>query len=376
MAAVQNIIFLIAVAVDDSFLSVDTAVKLSDGTMQPVTSSTSNRIGPEGGKAYFQSSDVFLVVPQGAVPSATTFFLKTYLDPSIMPPVKSKNEMILSPVFHLSSSLARNHHFTKPLQVFLPPEVPLRARGSDSGWLLQLKQSVSSKGLPSIWHTVLELNTKTGVISWSSSVHYHHASCTLGLDHFSLWAWVGSWFGINSELYVDYAVFGKQQQHNIWEIAVHVIYKSKVVYKALKSRLEKEAYVALKPPNTDLVRYMGEVSVKIQCMHPWKVEMGKPDEIDAKLIWGCKQGGSCYRDVIVKAEGCTADTLQCIIEVSFKAKGDAKAGHPVRFNVFHPLQVSQVVQQTEDERSHTAPGPGEEVHLVSAARDSVGTHAG
>ena len=62
LKAFQNIIICLTGAGDESFLTLDIKVKASDGAVQPVTSSASNVIGPEGGKVEFSSSDVSLRV--------------------------------------------------------------------------------------------------------------------------------------------------------------------------------------------------------------------------------------------------------------------------------------------------------------------------
>ena len=122
----------------------------------------------------FQSSKVSLYVPEGAVPPATSFSLKSYVDLRVLPPLTSKDEVTLSPAFQLSSSLPQGHlSLKKSLLLSLSPEVPLSASDRDNGWLLQLKSSEFSDGLPDQWQTMLEINTKTGeVISLSSNSQY------------------------------------------------------------------------------------------------------------------------------------------------------------------------------------------------------------
>ena len=271
--------FLHIGSTDDSFLTFNIRVESPDGTVQPVTLTVSKEIGPEGGKVEFPSSEVFLDVPQGAVPLATTSSLKTYVDPAHLPPVTSNDEVPLSPAFYLSSSLPEDHYFDKPLQLSLPLEVPLRASDYNSGWLLQLKRSKSSGGLASEWLTVLELNTKTGeVVSQSSFVHYDHTSGTLGLDHFCRFAWlgkplraVGSIFCFSSLRRILYAVFGKQIQHHKWLVSTHIIHGSQVVYKSLVHKLKEKAYVELTLPSSDCIQSDGKVSVCFQCLEPWQV---------------------------------------------------------------------------------------------------------
>ena len=204
-----EVFWLVGLA-DDSCLPLDIRIKSSDGTVLPVISSVSNEIGPEGGRVEFQLADVILDVLQSALSSAVTFIccyfhllllssavtfsVKAYVDPACFPPVALKDEVLLSPVFHLFSSLPHDHHFKKPLQLQLPLEVPLRSSDRDSGGLLQLKRSESSDSLPSEWHTVLELNTETGEVTSQSFLQFEYASGTLHLDQFSCFAWLGKPF--------------------------------------------------------------------------------------------------------------------------------------------------------------------------------------
>ena len=305
------IVFLIS-APGKSLRSLATKATSSHEKLQPlswpVTSSKSNKIGPEGGKIEFQSSDVYLIVPKGALPSTTIFSLEAYVNSSVLPPVTSEVEMTLSPVFHLSSLLPRNQHFEKPLQLFLPLEVPLRASDRDSGWLLQLKKSMSDK-LPSEWHIVLQLNTKSGeVVSQSSFVDYDHASGTLLLDHFCRWIWKGFRLGFDSERYVYCSVFGRRTQPNKWEVAVHIMHKSKEVYRQLVRKLESKDYVVIKGFKPHTMCYKGHVSVDIQCLNSWKVQVGKViHRIDSQVIWDCNQDESYYHEVYVEDKSCEAD---------------------------------------------------------------------
>ena len=111
-------------AENDLFITLDTTVNSSDGTVQPVTLSISSKIGPEGGMVEFPSSNVSLIVPKAAVSSDTTFCLKTYVHPDYLPLATSDDEVPLSPAFRLSSSLPRGHKFGNRLQLSLPVEVP------------------------------------------------------------------------------------------------------------------------------------------------------------------------------------------------------------------------------------------------------------
>ena len=378
-------------ATESLFLTLDIRVNASDGMVQPVTSSVSSEIGPEGGKVQFQSPEVFLAVPEGSVPSATSFYLETYVDPACLPPVTSEEEVPLSPSYHLSSSLPKDHHFTKPLQLSLPLEVPLKASDTDSGWLLQLKRSETSSGVPTKWHTVLELNTKTGdVVSRSSSFHYDHASGTLLLDHFSWFAWlgealkaVGGMFGFSSSLrQIDYAVFGKEIQHHKWLIAAHIIHRSKVLYESLAKKLKERDYIELSYPNTDCIQLNGEVSVQFRCLDPWQVQQGKPEVlINTNRIWASAQHSSCYHEVTIEDSNLSADTLECTIKASFRAKGDKDPGESVELVISHPLRLTKPetgtlalslfgVPGSEGESSSTP--TGKEIVFGLHSRESMG----
>ena len=372
-------------ALGDSFCTLSTTVKSSDGLVQPVTSSISSEIGPEGGEVVFQSSDVYLVVPPDAVPSGTTFFLSTYVDPSFLPPVTSKDEVTLSPAFHLSSSLPRGHHFKRPLQLFLPLEVSLRASDCDSGWLLQLKKSMSSDGSPSKWQTVLAANTKTGEFVSQSSVveYYDHTSGTLCLRHFCRFAWIGkryealrSLLGFTSSpsplRQISYAVFGKQLRRHTWMIATHIIRGSKVAYESLRCKRENAAYVELKHPNSDSIQSDGEVLVRIQCFKSWKVRRGNTEcHFSTDRIWGSSQDCSCYYEVVVEDSACSTDMLECTIEASFRAKGSENVaiGHPVELVIYHPLVTKSEAAtlsppEIADSQVVSSGTPGEELVLV------------
>ena len=336
--------------------------------MLPVTSSVSNEIGPEGGNVQFQTSGVFLGVPQGAVPSPTTFYLETYVDPAHLPPVTSKDEVPLSPAFHLSSSLPQDHHFERPFQLSLPLEVPLRAGDHNSGWLLQLKRSRSSDGLAGEWHTVLELNTETDeVVSQSSFLRFDHAHGTLHLDQFSCFAWLGKPFrairsklGFNPVRKINYTVFGKQIQSHKWCIATHIIHGSNVIYESLVRKLKEKDYVELTHPKSDCIRSRGKVSVCIQCLEPWHVRLGKKDvQMNTNQIWRSGQHSSCYHEVTVEDSSFEADTLECTIEASFWAKEDRDCGDSVE------LVVSRRLQLTKPEAGFT----GEELYFVCNARN-------
>ena len=173
--------------------------------------------------------------------------------------------------------------------------------------------------------------------------------------------------GFNSQRTVEYAVFGRQVQKHKWEVAVHIIHKSKVVYEQLVRRLRNGAYVELKQPNTDCIRYLGEVSVNIRCEEPWRKRVGELEgRINASRIWGCQQDDSCYHEVTVEDRSCTADALECTVTVSFRPEGDTEKGCPVVLPISHPLEL-QVGQQTLD--------VGSNIMVSTSTREVVGAPA-
>ena len=314
----------------------------------------------------FPSSDVSLVVPRGAVSSDVTFSLETYIHPDYLPRATCDDEVPLSPAFHLSSSLPQGHKFQNRLELSLPLQVPRIAHGCDSGWKVQLMINKCSDGVPrkTEWYPVLQLNTKTGeslkldtesgelsAEPQSSFVYYDQDSGTIGLDHFCLLAWVGealneigSMIGCNPIRLIDYAVFGKQivNRECAWRIAFHTIHRSKDAFESLVRDLEKDGYVMLGYPTTEHIQSDGVVSVCIQCLEPWYRQQGKEEsQINTKRIWASGQHSLCYYEVTIADSSCSADTLKCSIEVSFRAKGDKDAGCSVWFNISHPLQVTK-----------------------------------
>jgi hypothetical protein len=329
-----------------------TAVE-TDGMMQPVTLSSSREIGPEGGTVKFESSDVILVVPQGAVMSATKFSLKTYVEPAFLPPTISKDEVTLSPAFHVSSSQQLHHQFEKPLQLSLPVEVPLTASISDSGWLLKLKKSESSSGMPSEWDTVLELNTKTGdVVSHSSFVDFDFESGTLQLTQFSWLAWLGealtelgTMLGITSLRGIHYAVFGKKIKEHKWLVAAHIIHGSRVVYEFLVQKLREMDYVELTYPKADCIQIDGEICLRFQCLEPWQVQQGRLEvQFTTNQIWSSEQHCSCYHEIMIEDGECSAEALECKIGASFWANrvvetGESSVdGSSLELLISHPLK--------------------------------------
>ena len=331
------------------------ALDTTADSVKSITVSVSEEIGEEGGMVDFHSSEVSLYVSEGTVPPSTSFSLKSYVDPRVLPPLTSKSEVTLSPAFQLSSSLPQGYHpFKKPLQLSLLPEVPLSTSNRDNGWLLQLKRSETSDGLPDEWHTMLEINTMTGeVISHSSNSLYDPKSHAVYLYQLPWLSWigkpletVGSVVGSSSSSIslreINYAVFGKQIQHYKWLIAAHIIHKSEVVYKLLVEKLKRESYVQLNHPHTDCIGPNGKVCLQVQCKVPWQVQQGKPEvHIQTSRIWGSEQDASCYHEFTVEDHTCLADTLEFTIGASFHAQGGKDAECPVQLIISRPLCESQ-----------------------------------
>ena len=220
------------------------------------------------------------------------------------------------------------------------------------------------------WLPVLQLNTKTGevlkldtktgelkAVPESSFVHYDQDSGTIGLDHFCSFAWigeplkavgeavkaVGSMLGVlNPERYIDYAVFGQQIQNHKWHIAAHIIHRSSVAYEALVRNLKEKGYVELKYPSPDCIQLRGEVSVRIHCLEPWRVQHGKVEvQISTRRIWGSGLHSSCYHEVTIEDTNCSADTLECNIDFSFCSKGQKDPEAPVAFTISRSLQSTK-----------------------------------
>ena len=148
------------------FFALDTTANSSG---KADTLSVSDEIEQQGGRVEFQSSKVSLSNPEGAVPPSTSFLLKPCVDFRDLPPLTSKDEVTLSPAFQLSSSLPQGHPFKKPLQVSVPPDVPLSASDRGNGWQLHMERGESSDGLPVECHTMLEGNTKIAEVICHSS---------------------------------------------------------------------------------------------------------------------------------------------------------------------------------------------------------------
>jgi hypothetical protein len=321
----------------------DIVVRSSGGKALPITSSVSNQIGLEGGTIQFENSDVSIRVPQGTVSFPTTFILETYVDPVHLPSLKLKDEIPLSPAYHLSTTPPHDH-FIKPLQLSLPLDVPLEATDHDTGWLLQLKKVMSPA---SQWHTILELNTKTGeVLSHSSFLHYDQTQGTVHLDQFSRFAWLGKPFrairsklGFNPLRKINYTVFGKQIESHKWCIATHIIHGTRVVYEALVHTLKEKNYIELTHPKSHCIRHRSTVSLCIRCLKPWHVQLGKQTtKLNTNQIWRNSQHSSCYHEVMIEDSSFEATTLDCLVEASSIGE-DRDDADSVELVVSAPLQL-------------------------------------
>ena len=205
---------------------------------QPVASVAEN-IDTEGG--LLQSDSVSVLVPDGAVSIPTTFSVATYLDEKVMPPV-NEEEVVVSPVVHISTSQS-SHKLNKPVQLSLRPEVALKPREHETGWLLELKMSESSiEGKPSDWHTVLQLNTDTeGVETHSPSIRYDPNTQTLYVNDVGFMVWLGKALGIQSRRVVRYALFGQQLQVHNWKIATRIIDGSMSTYNEIAENMKSKS---------------------------------------------------------------------------------------------------------------------------------------
>jgi hypothetical protein len=325
---------------------------------QPVESVVAVDIGTEGGQ--LQSSDMSVVIPEGAVSSSTTFSAKIYLNPHTMPPTKSDQQVVLSPAVRLSSSLPRSLQFNKPVQLTLSPEVPMQTSRHNSGWLLELMRSESSPDeLPNEWKVVLEYNTNKGkVVSHSPFVHYDSKTCSLYVDHFCWFSWIGrplqalgSMLGINVSALreIDYAVFGKQVHRHKWCIATHIVHGARSIYDSLAKKLEADGYIKLSPPNRDCIGYYGEVTLIIECTKPWQMYQGKSRaDIETKRIWRCEQDSTCYYECTVEDRKKSADDLECTVTAVYQSRKSKDTHKPVELNICHSLDKPQQKQSVSD----------------------------
>lgn len=315
-------------------------MKASDGTPQPVTSSTSEEIGTAGGE--FKSGYVSVVVPEGALSGAATFSVDTYVDKDLIPPIdEHKKQVVLSPVVRLSSSHGRE--FDKPIQLTMPPDVPLKT-GPDSGWLLELKKSeASADGQPGQWLTALILDTTTReVVTHLSSVWYDPDSGTIQLTHADAFlAWLGKSEGSRSSRKIRYALFGKEVQSRKWCIAAHVIHGSPSVYYGIAECLRAKSYIELSIPTPDCIGVHGEVAFNVKCVDPWQIRQGKPEaRIDTRRIWHSEVDAACYYEFTLEDTSSSSETLECTVQASFLDHGEkTPAGEPIELVVCRRLDA-------------------------------------
>ena len=305
---------------------------------RPVASVSEN-IGNEGG--LLQSDSVSVLVPEGAVSIPTTVSIATYLDEQVMPPV-NEEEVVVSPVVHISTSQS-SHKFNKPVQLSLRPEVALKPREHETGWLLELKMSESStEGKPSEWHTVLQLNTDTEVVETQSpSIRYDPDTQTLYVNHFSFLVWLGKALGIQSVRDVRYALFGQQLDLHNWKISAHIIHGSMSIYNEIAQYMKSKSYEELTVPIKDRIGLEGKVRMSIECFDPWQMRLGKAvTHIPTRRIWNSRKDAACYYEFTVQDRDRSSGILECTVEASFeheKQENSVDPSDPVTLIVAHPL---------------------------------------
>ncbi|XP_062513592.1 uncharacterized protein LOC134189372 [Corticium candelabrum] len=303
-----------------------------------VLTSHSSVIGPAGGKCG--SDSVFLRVSHGAVAMPTKVSIQTYYDLSLYPPPQQNdNHISLSALAHVSLSSSR---FKQPIELHLPPAVPLLPSVTSSGWCLQLKMcDASSQSKPTDWYTALEFNTNTQSISThSQSIAFDPKRSVVRLDRVCWVCWVGRLLGTPSLglRKVSYALFAKRLEKHRWTVSVHLIHGSNVAYDEIASALKERQYVALQPPIAATVGVQGYICLKLQCVQPWSVTKSAEAHIPMKSVWDVPVNGSLYYTTTV--EDCTFSSrhLECTMLSSFK--GDwLDAGEPVKCVVFHPVDA-------------------------------------
>ena len=334
-------------ASSDKWKVMETTTTAPEEVARPVTSVVEN-IGNEGG--LLQSDSVSVLIPEGAVSIPTTFSVATYLDKKVMPPV-NEEEAVVSPVVHISTSQS-SHKLSKPVQLSLRPEVPLKPREHETGWLLKLKMSESStEGKPSEWHTVLQLNTDTEVVeTYSPSVHYDRNTQILYVNDVGFMVWLGKELGIQSMRDVRYALFGRQLQLHYWKIAAHIIHGSISAYNKIAEHMKSKSYEELTVPIKDRIGLEGKVRMSIECCDPWQMGLGKAiTHISTRRIWKYRKGAACYYEFTLQDRERSSDTLQCKVVASFKhGKQEKSDDHsdPVTLIVAHLLTKPRITEIT------------------------------
>ena len=302
--------------------------------------SFAENISSEGG--LLQLDGVSVLVPEGAVSIPTTFSIATYLDEQVMPPV-NEEEVVVSPVVHISTSQS-SHKFNKSVQLSLRPEVALKPREHETGWLLELKMSDSStEGKPSEWHTLLQLNTDTEVVETQSPyVHYDPNTQTLYVNDFGFMVWLGKALGIQSRRDVRYALFGQQLQVHKWKIAAHIICGSMSTYNEIAENMKSKFYEELTVSIKDLIGLKDKACISIVCFYPWQMGLGKAiTHIPTRRIWNSRKDAACFYEFMLQDRERNFDTLQFTVEASFEhdklEKSDDPCDPPLTFIVAHPL---------------------------------------
>ena len=334
-------------APSDEWKIMETTNTAPEEVAQPVASISDN-IGNEGG--LLQSDSVSVLVPEGAISVPTTFSIATYLDEQVMPPV-NEEEAVVSPVVHISTSQS-SHKFNKPVQLFLRPEVALKPREDETGWLLKLKMSESStEGKPSEWHTVLQLNTDTEVVeTHSPSVYYDPKTQILYVNDVGFMVWLGKELGIQSMRDVRYALFGQQLQLHNWKIAAHIIHGSISAYNEIAENMKSKSYEELTVPIKDRIGLEGKVRMSIECCEPWQMGLGSAvTYIPTRRIWNSRKDAACYYEFTLQDRERSSDTLQCTVVASFehcKQVNSDDPTDPVTLIVAHPLTKPRLTEIT------------------------------
>ena len=316
----------------------ETTTTAPEEVAQPVASVAEN-IGNEGG--LLQSDSVSVLVPEGTVSIPTTFSIATYLDEQVMPQV-NEEEVVVSPVVHISTSQS-SHKFNKSVQLSLRPEVALKPREHETGWLLELKMSESStEGKPSEWHTVLQLNTDTEEVeTHSPSIRYDPNTQTLYVNDVGYMVWLGKALGNQSMRDVRYALFGQQLQLHNWKIAAHVIHGAMSTYNEIAENMKSKSYEELTVPIKDRIGLEGKVRMSIECCDPWQMGLGKAvTHIPTRRIWNSRKDAACYYEFTLQDRERSSDTLQCTVEASFEQDEKEKSddpSDPLTLIVAHPL---------------------------------------
>ena len=332
-------------ASSDEWKIMETTTTAPEEVARPVTSVVEN-IGNEGG--LLQSDSVSVLIPEGAVSIPTTFSVATYLDEQVMPPV-NEEEAVVSPVVHISTSQS-SHKLSKPVQLSLRPEVALKPKEHETGWLLKLKMSESStESKPSEWHTVLQLNTDTEVVeSHSPSVHYDPQTQILYVNDVGFMVWLGKELGIQSMRDVRYALFGRQLQLHNWKIAAHIIHGSISAYNEIAENMKSKSYEELTVPIKDRIGLEGKVRMSIECCDPWQMGLGKAvTHIPTKRIWNSRKDAACYYEFTLQDRERSSDTLQCTVVASFEHGKQEKSDNPsdpVTLIVAHPLSKPRITE--------------------------------